>query len=313
LKKHDAVIETIKAFRSGKNITEYLRKLNNIEYNSPEIIELAYDLQAGSYIEYARKNMQLVNLYTNEIAQIIDTNLNHNDSILDIGSGELTTISNVINKLNKKPRILYCIDISWSRLYKGISYAKEILNQESFSRISPIVAEISKIPLHSKSINVTTSSHALEPNGENLRLILEELFRVTIDKIILFEPSYEMNSEIGRERMDKLGYIKNIKGTVESLGGTIIEFKSITNISNPLNPTYCYIIVPPAQVGKDVVRNLQIPPDFTFPGSDSELIEFDEFLISRFTGILFPKLKRIPILKSTSSILATALLDLIEL
>jgi hypothetical protein len=102
------VIETIKVFRTGKNVTKHLSKFNKIEYNSPEIIEFAYDLQVGSYIDYFRKNMQLVSLYTNEIAQIINGNINNNVSILDIRLGELTTISKVINKLNRKPSTLLC-------------------------------------------------------------------------------------------------------------------------------------------------------------------------------------------------------------
>ena len=71
-------------------------------------------------------------------------------------------------------------------------------------------------------MNVTTSSHALEPNGGRLKQLMAELFRVTIDKLVLFEPCYEINTDAGKERMDRLGYIKNLDGVIAELGGKII-------------------------------------------------------------------------------------------
>ena len=38
------------AFKEGKNIAELLRRSENSIENTPEIIELSYDIQAGSYI-----------------------------------------------------------------------------------------------------------------------------------------------------------------------------------------------------------------------------------------------------------------------
>jgi serine/threonine protein kinase len=63
----------------------------------------------------------------------------------------------------------------------------------------------------------------LEPNGGKLKELLMELFRVTADKLILFEPCYEINTQEGKDRMDKLGYIKNIEGVVGELGGKVID------------------------------------------------------------------------------------------
>jgi hypothetical protein len=72
----------------------------------------------------------------------------------------------------------------------------------------PFVADISETPLLDKSVNVTISSHALEPNRSKLPELLLEIFRVTKDKIILFEPFYEFNTDEGEQRMHGLGYIK---------------------------------------------------------------------------------------------------------
>ena len=293
-------------YKQGVNITEYLKVRNDVGYNTLEIIELAYDVQAGSYINYAKDNPHLIDAYTSEISKIIESNINYQDSILDIGSGELTTLSNVLLKIKKETSFVYALEISFSRLYKGLFYAQETIHQSIYDKLCPIVASIDEIPLLDKSVNITISSHALEPNRSNLKRLIEELFRVTKDKLLLFEPSYEMNSLEGRKRMDIHGYIKGIPDVVKCLGGKLIDRIEIVNISNKLNPTYCYIITPPPMV-MYYPNTSTTKTAYSIPGSNFALTDHTEYLISNETGIAFPKLKGIPDLKKNSSILATVL------
>ena len=44
------------AYSEGKNVTEFLRSEFQESQNTSEIIEIAYDLQAGSYIEWVNLN-----------------------------------------------------------------------------------------------------------------------------------------------------------------------------------------------------------------------------------------------------------------
>lgn len=106
-------------------------------------------------------------------------------------------------------------------------------------------ADIKSIPLKSNSIDVIISIHGLESNGKNLSYLIKELFRVVKKKLILFEPSYELSSLKAKKRMNKLGYIKNIKSIAENLGGSLAEMIPIKNITNRLNQTACYIIYTP--------------------------------------------------------------------
>ena len=87
-----------------------------------------------------------------------------------------------------------------SRILKGMDFAKQYMGNQ-YAKLHTFVADIKRIPLLNKSINITISSHALEPNGLNLREIMIELFRVTTDKLILFEPCYEINTNEGKIRM----------------------------------------------------------------------------------------------------------------
>jgi hypothetical protein len=146
------------------------------------------------------------------------------------------------------------------------------------------------------------SSHALEPNGKNLNLLLKELFRITKKKLILFEPSYELNSIEGKKRMDDLGYIKGIEGSVNILGGVVEKIIPIKNRINSLNPCVCYIVTPP-NCDTKVVKDIS---SFTVPGTDYILQNNDPFLLSNDTGLIFPIPENIPILKTGSGIFATA-------
>jgi ubiquinone/menaquinone biosynthesis C-methylase UbiE len=303
--KYFDIQQAKKAYAEGKNVTELLRAQKQIHTNTSEIIEVSYDLQAGTYIDFVEKNPEQPTRYAAELAEILNQHIKPNSSLLDVGTGELTTLSMVFSSLTQKPSNIFAFDISWSRISKGLKFAQKYM-KEDYKYLVPFVGDISEIPLLDKSINITTSSHALEPNGGNLKKLMLELFRVTADKLILFEPCYEINSEEGKARMDRLGYIKNIDGVTEELGGKIIEKIIIKNGDNPLNPTVCFIIQPsknnslPIENGKNI---------FSVPGTNISLKKVDDFFYSNQVGLCFPILKNIPILKASSAILATSLLD----
>lgn len=306
--KHFDILEARKAYAQGQNVTELLRSQKNVSGNTPEIIETAYDLQAGTYIDYVTKNPKQASSYTAELAQILDEHITSDGTLLDVGTGELTTLSMVIGALKNHPSAIYAFDISWSRIHKGTGFAQKTLGP-NYQLLTPFVADISEIPLRDKSIHITTSSHALEPNGGKLRELLRELFRVTIETLVLFEPCYEINSEEGKQRMDKLGYIKNMDGVVAELGGKLVEKTVIKNTTNPLNPTVCFVIKPPPASAPSAPPQNSI---FSVPGTNMPLVRMDDFYYSIQTGLCYPAIKNIPILKSNCAVLATSLGEYID-
>lgn len=294
------LIEAKEIYKQGKNVTDYLRNKFEKDRNTSEIIEIAYDLQAGSYIEFVNAQRQKTELYTNELGGILNKHIKSCNSLLDVGTGELTTLSLILNCTDIEMPNVLAFDISWSRLKKGIQF-HETTNEKRNINIETFVADIKEIPLHEKCVDVVTSSHALEPNGKNLRLLLKELFRITKRKVVLFEPSYELNSKEGKERMDNLGYIKDVQGEAENLGGKVTDIIPIENTINPLNPTACYVIEPPI----DDCLTLDNPV-FCVPGTNFRLNKTGSFYESKDTGLIFPVLENIPILRRNSAILATA-------
>ena len=101
--------------------------------------------------------------------------------------------------------------------------------------------------------------------------------------------------------MDKLGYIKNIEVTVSKLGGKVIDVVPIRYSYNPLNPTACYIIEPPTHIEKylEVVT-------LCVPSTNFELKYDGQYFFSKDTGLVFPVLDDIAVLKTSSAILATS-------
>ncbi len=294
-----------KAYAEGRNVSQMLREQNNISCNTPEVIEMAYDLQAGSYIKNAEQNRDALLAYIDEMAEIINRHVAGNYSLLDIGTGELTTLGLLTPRLGVRPTDIYAFDISWSRLHKGVGFAREVMGDD-YQLLTPFVADIAQIPLRDKSISVTISSHALEPNGGSLATLMQELFRVTADTLILFEPCYEINSDEGKARMERLGYIKDLSRTVEALGGTVVEEIRIQAVSNPLNPTVGFVITP-AKRAPNHRQYAEPMQRLAVPGTDFALQKKHGVYFSEDTGFCFFELKAIPILTSSSALLASAL------
>lgn len=289
-------------FQDGKNVTAFLREEFNEAENTSEIIEIAYDLQAGSYSEYVESNWNSANSFSREISEYLDRGMRDGDSLLDIGTGELTTLTLLMKNMQTQMSKVFAFDISWSRLYCGRKFFDR--HYTGTTELVSFVADIKKIPLPNNSIDVITSCHALEPNGRHLTMLISELFRVAKRKLILFEPSYENASREAQDRMQRLGYIKDIEGVVKNLGGEVVSVNPIKNISNPLNPTFCFEIVPPSGENPENTE-----PTFTVPGSSKFLVPKDGFLRSSDTGLMFPIVDSIPILRAEKSILATRSFD----
>lgn len=287
-------------YNNGGNVMDYLKRNYGNQYNISKYIEISYDLQAGSYIKNFNQNKDEKIKYIKEASNFISSHIDSNDYILNVGAGELWTISLINDHLNKSAGCIYNLEISWSRLFKGIDFWNE-WNKKNTNMV-PMIADMLQIPLPSKSIDIVTSSHGLEPNGSKLKCIIKELFRVTRKKCVLFEPSYDHATPEGQLRMDKLGYIKNIEETAKDLGGSVLDVQLLKNSSNPLNPTACFVLEPPSS---ETPVNLH-SNHFTVPGTDLPLEKKEQFYISRNTGLVFPVLGSVPILKHEHAILATA-------
>lgn len=288
------------AFRQGRNVTEYLRQELGVAHNTPEIIETAYDLQAGSYIASARQGSPGYAAYVAELARHLAPHLRPGDTLLDAGTGELTTLSALMTALPLHPARVCAFDISWSRLALGTAYAREAMPAALKDRLQVFVADLAAIPLADGAVDVTLTTHALEPNGAALPGLLAELLRVTRRKLVLFEPSYETAPPEAQARMTQLGYIRDLAATAATLGARVDAVIPLTHVMNPLNPTAAFILTPPE-------RPARADTGYTLPGTSLPLVETEGVLFSDHTGLCFPVLRGLPILRRDSGFLASAL------
>ena len=236
----------VEAYAAGRNVTAVLRGLLGEAGNTSEIIEIAYDIQAGSYIEAVRDKPEHWHSYTSEIAAIISGHLSVEDKVLEVGTGEMTTLTGVANAAFAGVAAHYAMDISWSRIRQGRAFVSRSMRPEIAAKLNDFVADLFHLPFGDKALDVIWTSHALEPNGGRERAALMEFFRVARKRVILFEPSYENTSEAGRARMELLGYVRNIPQVVADLGGRLEAVIPIKTVANPLNPTHAYVLTPPA-------------------------------------------------------------------
>jgi uncharacterized protein YbaR (Trm112 family) len=288
----------VAAYREGRNVMQTLRDMLGEKANTPQIIEIAYDLQAGSYVDYVRTNREFWRAYTSELAAVLRDHLSAGDRVLDAGTGEMTTLVGVANNCSDDVAH-YAMDISWSRIAKGRAFAEAEMRPDLGAVLSSFVGDLLHLPLRGGSMDVVWTSHALEPNAGHEKAVLAELFRVARKRVVLFEPSYEDNSDEGRARMDALGYIRGLPEAIAELGGRLEEKRMIGAVSNPLNPTYAYVITPPRETA---ARDHDV---WACPATRLPMEQRGDCYWSEASRLAYPVIGSIPVLREESAVYAT--------
>ena len=216
-------------YKQGTNISAFLRDEMGVENNTPEIIEVSYDLQTGSYVaamesETTAKHKQE---YSKEIADTI-LSLCQPQSVLEAGVGEATTLSGVLEHLGNDVSS-YGFDLSWSR----VAYADKWLAGKGFADTVLCSGDLFHIPFLDNSVDVVYTSHSIEPNGGSEKPILQELYRVANKYLILLEPGYELANDQARQRMESHGYCRNLVKHSESLGYDVMKHELFPYVMNP--------------------------------------------------------------------------------
>ncbi len=287
------------AYDKGKNITELLREKEGRDSNTSQIIETAYDIQAGSYIQGYEESKEYTNKYVQQQLFFIEKYVKNYNSILDLGCGELTCLFPLIQAINSKPDV-FAFDISWSRLSTGLDHFNKRSTSESYNSLNVFCSDMSHIPLPSNSIDVVISSHALEPNHGRERELIKEIMRVAKEYVILFEPCFEQASDASKKRMIKHGYVRNLPSIAEELGAKVIEQTLVSVVSNPLNPTAALVL-------KKEKSALEKMPEYVDPIGLNSMTLRNNYYYSSCAGVSFPIIENIPILRANNAILTTAL------
>jgi ubiquinone/menaquinone biosynthesis C-methylase UbiE/uncharacterized protein YbaR (Trm112 family) len=286
-------------FAEGRNVLQELNKLERQESTDVENIAIAYDLQAGEYVAAAKSNIERWRRYGLAISEVLRPNLEGHESLLDCGTGELTSLAASQTFLGHEGPIMG-MDISWSRLAHGRKFWHSILGKNE--KLELFVGDISHIPLPSKSVDVVLTVHALEPNYGHELQMLSELLRVCRKRLILLEPSFENASSAGQDRMKSHNYIRNLPSHIDSAGGRLISFEALEVPMNSLNPTWIHVVEPKVTAKLDERSNvvLQCPVTMT------PLEDHGQFLWSPLSGLAYPVMREIPLLRAQHAVLASS-------
>lgn len=289
-------------FDQGENISATLRDQLGVDHNTQEVIEKSYDIQTGSYIAALEKPSMLQHKadYTSEIARVI-LSLCQPHTILEAGVGEATTLQGVMQKLGDQISY-HGFDISWSRL----AYARRWLNTQKVSQPIFCTGDLFNIPYLDNTFDVVYTSHSIEPNRGDEKKILEELFRVTKNYLILLEPGYELCDDTARQRMDEHRYCRQLQQTALTLNYQVLRHELFPFSSNPQNPTAITII---KKNSSSTSHHRYI---FACPKFKTPLLKIDENYFSEEALVVYPSLAGIPCLRIENGIFASKYQEIIE-
>jgi SAM-dependent methyltransferase len=298
------------AYARGENVMEHARRLAGSDDNSATAILVAYDLQAGSYVEQARENPEAGSAWCGQLAAILDPLVTRGTSLLEAGCGEATSLAGVLGRLHVRPEHALGFDISWSRCAAGNAWLREIGAEARL-----FVADLFEIPLADSSIDIVYTAHSVEPNGGRQKDALRELLRVARRAVVLVEPIYELAGDEARARMRHHGYVRNLREAAEAAGGRVVDYRLLPVSSNPLNPTGLILVEKPGEPGghgpnaapPQAAPPHAAPPVWRCPLTHSHLEDLGDVFAAAETGVAYPVLRAIPLLSVRHAVVASGL------
>lgn len=289
-----------KIYNEGGNIIAHLKEKSDTGKATIEDILISYDFQSGSYIKYTEANKEYNTNYTMALANVLNK-LGDFNSIMEVGVGEATTLTNLLPKINNQLSNVLGFDISWSRL----RYGKQYLKSKKVDDVQLFTSNLFNIALPNNSVDVVYTSHSIEPNGGKEKEALQELYRVASKYLVFLEPSHHFGSQEAKERMERNGYITKLHNTAVELGYDVQEYRLFDYCANELNPTELIVIKKDEGVSGAGELN------FMCPISKSNLIKAENEYFSKEGLLVYPVISGIPCLLSDNAIIATKYSDFI--
>ena len=153
------------------------------------------------------------------------------------------------------------------------------------------------------------TNHTLEPNGGQEEKALKEMYRITKEYLVLFEPIYEFAGVKSKEHMEKHGYIKGLYGCAKKLGMDVVEYKLLFP-ENLLSPNNTGVLV--IRKKKDECQSHKVDKFLACPVTRSPISKVRDNYYSSDSMLLYPIVDSIPCLLPDNAVVATHYLDFVR-
>jgi hypothetical protein len=266
----------IEAYRNGKNIVNTLKKMG---VNKSDCIEIAYEIQAGSYT----RNFNDTQLARNKSLHSI---INKYTSLKGVNTCAVFGIGEAMNWIGYKGSInkLFGVELSYSRLRFAYQNLNVIPGIKSFQLIK---GDASEVNFKKNSFDISITLHSIEPNGnEQGAKILNNVVESSSKYVLLFEPDYQTAHKKMKERMIKNDYVRNISDQISKMESIKVIDKFKMKIQNNQdNLTSCWII-------EKIKKTETVGNKMVCPFTNGNLIDYPDVMYSPNAGIGYPKINK---------------------
>ena len=281
-----------------------------------EKVLVKYDRMAGEYVSVYNKlqseNKKILAVYDHVIQfvsgkEFIDKRIQFiidnimrplglkNLSLLDVGAGELTTLTQIAKGL-KELKSISALELSWSRIAVGRQFAQS----QGLKPEQLVVGTATHLPFADNSFDIVFTSHCLEQANLDKWQILCELYRVARLYVVMLEPSWELGDKYQKRRIDAKGYLRGLDVAISKMGYNLIRHELLPYSNNPDNRTAVYVIKKDSNTNK--TTGLQV---LACPCCKTATIKHSDFEFCMPCGRVYPIVSGIPCMHPANGVLAS--------
>lgn len=290
------VAKAREVYQAGQSVEQFLRDSLQVPANTPDIVELSYDLQAGAYRARRESDPEAYARNHDELFQHLQNDLETAASWLDAGCGEAVTVQGLIERLQNPGSLQFTgTDIALSPLLHA---QRELVAERS----AFYVAQTSRLPFADDSFDLVTSFATLMYAGDRLSESLAEMMRVSRHRVVLVECLIGRVDEELVPRLRELGYSTMIEQAARALPNVDITVTPVVNNLNPRTPVH---VVSISKHGSEAEATSRLQCPVT---GDALRRSGRGYLITD-SGLVYPEIEGIPLLRRRDAIVCSALVD----
>lgn len=231
---------------------------------------------------------------------IIEKDLKNISNLIEIGAGELTTISSLKTFFKNKNINIHASELSWSRINLGQEFFRK--RNIIFSSVS--VASMLQLPYKDNSFDCVLTHYALEELSGYQEKAIRELIRISKRYVILIEASFELGNKYQKRKLFNRNWNLEIIPSIKSNNWNLIKHTLVPYCPDAYHHGAIHIIEKEA-VDLDTSKNKFKNNFFCCPSCKGEIEHVKSFFKCTRCSVVFPSLENIPVFLTDKGIIAS--------